>query len=91
VLPTRPPSLFLVMTSTASPCRVWQPNGWAQIQVETSANYAVDSLFWSVASANVNVQIEHHLFPGMASDRLQALMPVVKETCRYAPAYPWPS
>jgi fatty acid desaturase len=58
--------------------------------VETAANFAVGSLFWSIASISTNVQIEHHLFPGMSDDRVEILAPVVKETCKYVPAYPWP-
>lgn len=66
---------------------VIQPTGWAQRQVETAANFAVGSLFWSIVTAGINVQIEHHLFPSMSSDRLEALVPVVKETCKYVPRY----
>jgi fatty acid desaturase len=32
-------------------------------------------------------QIEHHLFPGVGSDRLAVFVPIVEETCKYVPKY----
>jgi len=30
----------------------------------------IDSWFWSIITAGINVQIEHHLFPSVASDKV---------------------
>jgi linoleoyl-CoA desaturase len=55
---------------------------WAVRQVETAANFATDSKFWDMMTGGINIQIEHHLFPGMAEDQLHGLLPIVKETCK---------
>lgn len=59
-----------------------KPTGWAQQQVETSANFATDSPLWFYLSNGLNFQIEHHLFPGVNHEHLHLLQPVVRETCK---------
>jgi fatty acid desaturase len=56
-------------------------HSWAAAQVETSNNFASQSLFWHVASNGLNHQIEHHLFPGLNHCHLHHIAPVVKATC----------
>lgn len=55
---------------------------WAKRQVETAANFAEASLFWFVLSGGLNLQIEHHLFPGLSHDALRQLTPVIRRTCK---------
>jgi linoleoyl-CoA desaturase len=55
---------------------------WAQRQIETAANFSVGSWFWGTLSAGINVQIEHHVFPHISSDKVHLLIPVVKEVCK---------
>lgn len=38
---------------------------WAARQVVTSNNFATDSFLWHLLSNGLNLQIEHHLFPGL--------------------------
>jgi fatty acid desaturase len=57
-------------------------DSWAAAQVETSNNFASDSLLWYVLSNGLNHQIEHHLFPGLNHCHLHHIVPVVRETCR---------
>lgn len=52
---------------------------WATRQVETAANFCVGSGFWSLITAGIHIQIEHHLFPGISSDKLEPLCPIVEE------------
>lgn len=33
-------------------------------------------------TAGIHIQIEHHLFPGISSDKLLPLCPIVEETCK---------
>ena len=54
---------------------------WAARQVATSNNFATKSLFWHVLSNGLNMQIEHHLFPGINHCHLHIIQPVVQETC----------
>jgi fatty acid desaturase len=56
-------------------------HSWAAAQVETSNNFASQSLFWHVLSNGLNHQIEHHLFPGLNHCHLHHIAPVVKATC----------
>lgn len=55
---------------------------WAAAQVETSNNFASQSLVWHVLSNGLNHQIEHHLFPGLNHCHLYHIAPVVKATCQ---------
>jgi fatty acid desaturase len=56
-------------------------HSWAAAQVETSNNFASQSMFWHLASNGLNHQIEHHLFPGLNHCHLHHIAPVVKATC----------
>lgn len=54
---------------------------WAAAQVETSNNFASQSLLWHVLSNGLNHQIEHHLFPGLNHAHLHHISPIVRATC----------
>lgn len=54
---------------------------WAAKQVVTSNNFATKSLFWHVLSNGLNMQIEHHLFPGLNHCHLHLIQPVIEKTC----------
>ena len=54
---------------------------WAATQVETSNNFCPDSTLWYYLSNGLNLQIEHHLFPGLNHCHLWRIAPVVKATC----------
>ena len=55
---------------------------WAARQVATSNNFATKSLFWHVFSNGLNMQIEHHLFPGLNHCHLHLIQPMVEQTCK---------
>jgi len=54
---------------------------WAAHEVLTTQNIATKSTFWFVFSGALNLQIEHHLFPGVCSEHFPALVPIVKRLC----------
>lgn len=56
-------------------------NSWAASQVETSNNFCTDSALWHILSNGLNLQIEHHLFPGLNHSHLHLIAPIVKATC----------
>lgn len=53
---------------------------WCKWQIETSASWggAVGSFF----TGGLNLQIEHHLFPGVAHNCYPAIAKIVKEECK---------
>lgn len=55
---------------------------WAAMQVETSNNFCPGSRAWAWLSNGLNLQIEHHLFPGVNHAHLPLLRPAVLRTCR---------
>ncbi|GAX16474.1 acyl-lipid (8-3)-desaturase [Fistulifera solaris] len=57
-------------------------NSWAVAQIETSNNFCPQSSFWHVLSNGLNLQIEHHLFPGLNHCHLYRIQPIVQATCR---------
>jgi fatty acid desaturase len=57
-------------------------SSWAVAQVETSNNFATDSTLWHVLSNGLNLQIEHHLFPGLNHCHLHHIAPIVQATCQ---------
>ncbi len=57
-------------------------NSWAVAQIETSNNFCPQSSFWHVLSNGLNLQIEHHLFPGLNHCHLHRIQPIVQATCR---------
>jgi linoleoyl-CoA desaturase len=56
--------------------------GWAEHQVQTTADFAPRNrpLTWFVGG--LNFQIEHHLFPHICHVHYPALAPLVRETCQ---------
>jgi len=61
---------------------------WATLQVLTATNFCTDSMFWNWISGSLNLQIEHHLFPGICHTKLRYIQPIVKKTCEeYGIAY----
>jgi len=54
---------------------------WAILQVMTASNFCVGSMFWNWISGSLNLQIEHHLFPGVCHTKLRYIQPIVKKTC----------
>jgi fatty acid desaturase len=54
---------------------------WAARQVATSNNFATKSFFWHIFSNGLNMQIEHHLFPGLNHCHLHVIQPIVQNTC----------
>jgi linoleoyl-CoA desaturase len=56
-------------------------HSWAAAQVETSNNFASQSLLWHILSNGLNHQIEHHLFPALNHAHLHRIAPVVRATC----------
>jgi acyl-lipid (7-3)-desaturase (Delta-4 desaturase) len=55
---------------------------WAEWQIRTSASWGES--IWSFLSGGLNLQIEHHLFPGMAHNLYPKIVPIVKEECAKA-------
>jgi len=55
---------------------------WAVEQVETSNNFCTNSFAWHIISNGLNLQIEHHLFPGLNHCHLHHIAPVVQATCK---------
>jgi fatty acid desaturase len=55
---------------------------WYKHQVLTSHTYSPDSLFWFFFSGGLNLQIEHHLFPGVNHWHLRKIHPIVYEVCK---------
>jgi fatty acid desaturase/predicted heme/steroid binding protein len=59
-----------------------QERDWAKLQVLTSSNYATNSTFWVWFSGGLNLQIEHHLFPGVSHLYLPEVAPIVQQVCK---------
>lgn len=57
-------------------------SSWAVKQIETSNNFAPDSVLWHMLSNGLNLQIEHHLFPGINHCHLHHIVPVVQHACK---------
>jgi len=55
---------------------------WAMLQILVSSNFSVKSPFWFHVSGGLNLQIEHHLFPGIVHTRLPDIVPIVRKTCK---------
>jgi fatty acid desaturase len=54
---------------------------WYAHQAMTSHSYAPQSLFWFIATGGLNLQIEHHLFPGVNGWKLRRIQPIVQQCC----------
>lgn len=57
-------------------------HSWAAQQIQTSNNFAPQSKLWHTLSNGLNLQIEHHLFPGLNHCHLHLIAPVVRQTCQ---------
>jgi fatty acid desaturase len=56
-------------------------SSWAAQQVVTSNNFCPQSRLWHVLSNGLNLQIEHHLFPGLNHCHLPIIQPTVQAIC----------
>ena len=54
---------------------------WYEAQVRTSCSYAMGSYFALILSGGLNLQIEHHLLPGVNHAHLFRLSPQIQEIC----------
>jgi fatty acid desaturase len=68
-------------TAASSSKTLCAANSWAAAQVESSNNFCTNSSLWHILSNGLNLQIEHHLFPGLNHSHLHRIAPVVKATC----------
>ncbi|CAH3042120.1 unnamed protein product [Pocillopora meandrina] len=55
---------------------------WAELQIESTLDYATDSWFWNVFTGALNHQTAHHLFPGVSQFYYPQITPIVRETCK---------
>jgi delta11-fatty-acid desaturase len=55
---------------------------WYVHQVKTSVNHSIGSRFWTLFTASLNYQIEHHLYPTVNHCHLPNLQPGVMEICK---------
>jgi len=75
VLPDSKPDISSSNTDTRG-------SSWAMNQILSSNNFASSSLFWHIFSNGLNMQIEHHLFPGLNHCHLHLVKRAVEDTCR---------
>ena len=68
-------------TSTRSAHHPVLKDSWAAGQVETSNNFCPQSRLWHFLSNGLNLQIEHHLFPGLNHCHLPRIQATVQMTC----------
>lgn len=54
---------------------------WAMHQIDTTANFGINSRFLHWLLGGLNFQIEHHLFPKISHVHYPALSNIVRETC----------
>jgi fatty acid desaturase len=54
---------------------------WGEHQVLTTHNFGIDSLLSLHMSGGLNLQIEHHLLPGVPCTRLRRARPIVRAYC----------
>jgi fatty acid desaturase len=55
---------------------------WYEHQCLTSHTFAPQSVFWLIMTGGLNLQVEHHLFPGVNSWHLMKIQPIVEECCK---------
>jgi len=53
-----------------------------QHQIEHTHNYGTSSAMCFYFSGGLNMQVEHHLFPGLNHCHLRGLVPIVKSLCK---------
>ena len=56
-------------------------SNWYESQVRTSCSYATDSYLAFILSGGLNLQIEHHLLPGVNHAHLFRLAPQIRAIC----------
>lgn len=55
---------------------------WAEHQIKTTSNFAMDNKIISWFSGGLNYQIEHHLFPKISHVHYPAISKIVREKCK---------
>jgi len=55
---------------------------WGVHQVLTSHNFSCESVFWLHCSGGLNMQVEHHLFPGVHYSHYHEIAKIVKAACK---------
>lgn len=55
---------------------------WAEHQIKTTANFAMDNKVISWFVGGLNYQIEHHLFPRVSHIHYPAISKIVREKCK---------
>jgi fatty acid desaturase len=55
---------------------------WFEDQCITSHTFAPQSTFWLLMTGGLNLQVEHHLFPGINSWHLRTIQPIIENCCR---------
>ncbi|EDO32278.1 predicted protein, partial [Nematostella vectensis] len=55
---------------------------WAEMQIQTTQDYATDSWFWNTFTGALNHQTTHHLFPGISQFYYPQITPIVRDACR---------
>jgi fatty acid desaturase len=55
---------------------------WYKHQVLTSHTFCPQSFFWFIFTGGLNLQIEHHLFPGVNHQHLRKIQPIVERVCK---------
>jgi len=58
------------------------PTDWAELQVQTAADFAPRSRLLSWYLGGLNFQVEHHLFPAICHVHYRDLAPIVERACR---------
>jgi len=54
---------------------------WFKAQVLHSSSHTAQSVAWLSLSGGLNLQIEHHLFPGFSHVHLRHMQPKIREIC----------
>lgn len=57
-------------------------SAWAEYQVRTTANFAMNNQMISWFVGGLNFQVEHHLFPKVSHVHYPAISKIVQEQCR---------
>ncbi len=53
---------------------------WSEMIIQTTADYATNSVLWNFVTGGLNLQVLHHMFPWVLSFNLRLLVPILKET-----------
>jgi linoleoyl-CoA desaturase len=57
-------------------------SAWAEHQVKTTSNFAMDNKIVSWFVGGLNFQIEHHLFPKISHVHYPAISKIVQQSCK---------